>query len=158
MQIYQKALSMILVFFLCSPCITAKTHTKNYEETEIWKNMISGKFVPISTLTLRQYVLNPKIWIDDNSIYRFVSVDVPFSDKKYKPQNLITLSGSNISQAGRNSFIREDAKTSLLEMANEFHKYFHEPLVAISAFRGVEYQQRLWDLGRCGGGAFCAKP
>ena len=68
------------------------------------------------------------------------------------------MSGTYLNQAGRNSYIRAIAKPSMDAMAQEFSEYFGEPLVAISGFRSAEYQQRLWDLGRCDDGAFCAKP
>ena len=120
--------------------------------------MISGQYVPISYLTLKQYVPNPKIWKNDDSFLRFVSVGIPLSERNYRPTNLNTLSGSNINQAWRNSYIREDVKPFLLSLAKDFQTHFKEPIVAISAFRSADYQQRLWDLGRCDSGAFCAKP
>lgn len=44
------------------------------------------------------------------------------------------------------------------KISEHFFRDFGEPLIAISGFRSAEYQQRLWDLGRCDDGAFCAKP
>lgn len=71
---------------------------------------------------------------------------------------MVTLSGANIDQAGRVSTVRAIAKPALEDLAKAFSDHFNEPLVAISAYRSTEYQQRLWDLGRCNDGAFCAKP
>lgn len=109
-------------------------------------------------LTLRPAILPAHTWKDDASILRFVSTSTPLSDRSYRPQGLVSLSGAHIDQAGRSSLIRSDIKPHLDALAAEFYQEFHEPLIAISAFRSAEYQQRLWDLGRCDNGAFCAKP
>jgi LAS superfamily LD-carboxypeptidase LdcB len=42
-------------------------------------------------------------------------------------------------------------------MAKAFELEFGEPLVVISGYRSAEYQQRLWNLGRCHD-TLCAPP
>ena len=115
-------------------------------------------FVPVSFLNTKMMIFSPEIWENDDSFLRFVSTEEPLTHISYKPENLVTLSGAHINQAWRNSFVRAEIKPSLEAIAKDFSLHFNEPLIAISAFRSAEYQQRLWDLGRCNDGAFCAKP
>ncbi len=107
---------------------------------------------------MKQPIFPDAVWGDDASILRFVSTSEPLTTREYKPDDLVSMSGTYLNQAGRNSYIRAIAKPSMDAMAYEFSEYFGEPLVAISGFRSAEYQQRLWDLGRCDDGVFCAKP
>jgi LAS superfamily LD-carboxypeptidase LdcB len=93
----------------------------------------------------------------DTSLLRFVSRTTPLTDKGYIPKPLVTISGSHINQAGRNSQLRQDARDALWELAQAFEKEFGEPLVVISGYRSAAYQQRLWDLGRCTD-SLCAPP
>lgn len=97
------------------------------------------------------------IFYSDSSILRFVSRSVPLSEKMYRPSDLISISGSLINQAGRNSILRKEARDMLWDMANEFQKKFGVPLTVISGYRSATYQQRLWDLGRCTD-SLCAPP
>lgn len=124
----------------------------------LWRLLQTGEIVPMQFLTLKKPILSEKIWRDDASILRFVNPENPLSDRKYRPSDLIAMSGANLNEAGRVSQIRAIVKPSVLELAADFKKEFGEDLVAISVFRSAEYQQRLWDLGRCEDGAFCAKP
>jgi D-alanyl-D-alanine carboxypeptidase len=86
-----------------------------------------------------------------------VSRSTPLSDKNYAPLDLISISGSLINQAGRNSFLRKDARDALWMLASAFEKKFAIPLTVISGYRSSAYQQRLWDLGRCRD-SLCAPP
>lgn len=133
-------------------------HTHAVTESPLWKHIKSGEFVPMRFLTLKRPIFSDDIAKNDESILRFVSPDYPLSNISYRPSDLVSLSGANINEAGRVSQIRAIAKPSVLAMAKDFSEHFGEPLIAISAFRSAEYQQRLWDLGRCDDGAFCAKP
>lgn len=93
----------------------------------------------------------------DNSILRFVSRDVPLSEKWYIPTPLVSISGAYINQAGRSSQLRKDARDALWELGKAFQGEFGTPLVVISGYRSAAYQQRLWDLGRCTD-SLCAPP
>lgn len=128
------------------------------QNENIWKSLQRGDFVPNSFLTLKKPLYFPEIWQDDASELRFVSQYSSLANRDYRPKDLVSLAGENINEAGRVSQVRAIAKPSILAMASDFREYFGEPLVAISAFRSAEYQQRLWDLGRCDDGTFCAKP
>ncbi|MBP9779756.1 M15 family metallopeptidase [Candidatus Gracilibacteria bacterium] len=97
------------------------------------------------------------LFYDDSSLFRFVSKKTPLNSRDYRPEKLVSISGAHINEAGRVSYIREDAKKSLLEMAEAFELEFGEPLVVISGYRSAEYQQRLWNLGRCHD-TLCAPP
>lgn len=97
------------------------------------------------------------IFYSDSSMLRFVSRSVPLTMKTYTPWDLVSISGSVINQAGRNSVLRKDARDSLWVMANEFQKKFGVPLTVVSGYRSAAYQKRLWDLGRCTD-SLCAPP
>lgn len=133
-------------------------HLTPLSENILWHQLQTGQFVPMSFLSSKQPIISSKIWKDDDSILRYVGPDFSLSDRNYRPSDLVAMSGANINEAGRVSQIRAIAKPSILAIAKDFQKDFSEPLIAISAFRSAEYQQRLWDLGRCEGGAFCSKP
>jgi LAS superfamily LD-carboxypeptidase LdcB len=98
---------------------------------------------------------NP-IWKDD-SLERFVSKDISLNAVEYKPEDLESLSGAYINEAGRVSYLRKDALTSLRKMAQAFRKQFQTSLVVVSGYRSAKYQQRRWDLGRCTA-TLCAPP
>lgn len=160
-----KIILYILVFLLglCGNFVfdSANAHTTPPKYTfdhPLWPSIQSGRFTPISFLTLKKPMFFANIWQDDKSVLRYVWPNEPLSDRNYRPSDLVSLSGANINEAGRVSQIRAIAKPSVLLMAKDFSEHFWEPLVAISAFRSAEYQQRLWDLWRCNDGAFCAKP
>lgn len=97
------------------------------------------------------------IFYSDSSILRFVSRSVPLAMRTYTPWDLVSISGSLINQAGRNSILRKEARDALWNMANEFQKTFGIPLTVVSGYRSAAYQQRLWDLGRCTD-SLCAPP
>jgi len=99
-------------------------------------------------LSLKSIVRLP-LFYDDASLYRFVSRSTPLSSVSYAPENLVSVSGANIDEAGRHSLIRSDAKEALLSLASAYQKEFNTPLVVVSAYRSAAYQKRLWDLGRC---------
>jgi D-alanyl-D-alanine carboxypeptidase len=86
-----------------------------------------------------------------------VTKTIPLADTNYEPSDLIALSGSSVEQAGRNSYLRQDAYSALDAMGRDFRKTFGKPLVVISGYRSAAYQQRLWDLGRCTD-TLCAPP
>ncbi len=107
-------------------------------------------------LSLKSAVRLP-LFYDDESLYRFVSRSTPLSSSAYAPEDLVSVSGANIDEAGRHSLIRSDAKNALLELASAYEQEFHTPLVVVSAYRSAVYQKRLWDLGRCTD-SLCAPP
>lgn len=152
MNIFAKIFLCFLSFFLVPLVYSSENFDSLFHQMQI------GNFVPTSLFSLKQYIPPAKIWLDDASIERFVSVEIPLTQKNYRPKKLISIAWENINQAWRNSLIRADIKPHIDELAKHFHKDFGEPLVAISVFRSAETQQLLWDLGKCNDGAFCAKP
>jgi LAS superfamily LD-carboxypeptidase LdcB len=94
---------------------------------------------------------------DDASITRFVTKTISLSDRSYAPDDLVSMSGAHIDQAGRSSELRREAHTALLDMAAAFDREFDRPIVVVSGYRSAAYQQRLWDLGRCTD-TLCAPP
>lgn len=111
---------------------------------------------PLSSIWLRSFVRLP-VFYDDASTLRFVSRSTPLSEITYAPSDLVSISGSLINQAGRNSLLRRDARDALWDLAGAFQSKFHIPLTVISWYRSAAYQQRLWDLGRCRD-SLCAPP
>ncbi len=97
------------------------------------------------------------VFYDDSSILRFVSRTTPLSDRNYAPSDLVSISGSLINEAGRNSQLRREARDALWNMASGFVYDIGIPLTVISGYRSATYQQRLWDLGRCSD-SLCAPP
>lgn len=97
------------------------------------------------------------LFYEDSSLFRFVGRNTPLTSRDYRPENIVAISGAHIEEAGRIGYIRSDAKTSLLEMAEAFELHFGVPLVVISGYRSADYQQRLWDLWRCSD-SLCAPP
>lgn len=94
---------------------------------------------------------------EDDNIYRFVSRTTPLRKRSYTPENLVSISGAYIDEAGRRNLIRKEAKDALDEMAKAYFETFSTKLVVISAYRSANYQQRLWDLGKCRD-SLCAPP
>lgn len=138
--------------------ILDEKNEKNFRKTNIWKNLWNWDFNPINLINLKQKIWHKNIWENDENILRFVNPENPLTNINYRPKDLVSIEWKYINQAGRSSQIRQIAKESLDELSKNFYENFGEPLVAISGFRSAEYQQRLWDLGRCDDGAFCAKP
>ena len=97
------------------------------------------------------------LFYDDASLFRFVSKDRPLDSRMYRPEDLTSISWAHINEAGRIGYLRTDAKTSLLELAEAFEQEFGESLVVISGYRSAAYQQRLWSLGKCHD-TLCAPP
>ncbi len=86
-----------------------------------------------------------------------MSRTTPLSNRSYAPTDLMSISGSLINQAGRNSVLRKEARDTLWDMAEGFQSQFDIPLTVVSGYRSAAYQQRLWDLGRCTD-SLCAPP
>lgn len=107
-------------------------------------------------MRLRSSIRLP-IFYDDVSTFRFVSRSTPLSSRSYAPNDLISISGAVINQAGRHSLLRVEARDALWQMATAFQNEFGVPLTVVSGYRSAAYQQRLWDLGRCTD-SLCAPP
>jgi D-alanyl-D-alanine carboxypeptidase len=158
---FRLSLFLILIFSLfCSVFIASgETGTQISTISAFSGNTATG----IKNAHKSQYFLSLKstvrlpLFYDDASLYRFVSRSTPLSSPSYAPENLVSVSGANIDEAGRRSLIRSDAKEALLELAKAYEKEFQTPLVVISAYRSAAYQKRLWDLGRCTD-SLCAPP
>jgi LAS superfamily LD-carboxypeptidase LdcB len=95
--------------------------------------------------------------VDDASISRFVSRRIALTERSYAPDDLLSISGTSIDQAGRAVYLRSEAADALSRMARDFERRFSSPLTVISGYRSADYQQRLWDLGKCRD-SLCAPP
>ena len=95
---------------------------------------------------------------EDTDIDVFTSRYIWLSDKSYIPPDLLGIEDlTYIEEAGRKSKLRKEAHDALWLIAKAFYKEFGEPLVVISGYRSAEYQQRMWDLGKCNA-TLCAPP
>lgn len=92
----------------------------------------------------------------DDSLQRYVSRHQGFSDKQYKPNNLVILKDANLVLTQKNMQLRQEAAESLSLLAQEFNETFHKKLVLISAYRSYNYQKNLKDKG-CSD-TLCAPP
>ncbi len=94
----------------------------------------------------------------DISITKFVSKNISLADRNYAPSDLAEIGGiDSIGEAGRKSYLRQEARDALWDMARDFTREFGEPLIVISGYRSAAYQQRMWDLGKCSD-TLCAPP
>lgn len=66
-----KKLFLAFLIFLNIPAVVYAN--EGIRETKIWKDMVQGKFVPISALSLKLPVRAPEIWENDEGLYRFVT-------------------------------------------------------------------------------------
>ena len=95
---------------------------------------------------------------DDENIDVFTSRYVWLTNKNYIPNDLLSIADLwNIHEAGRLSKLRKVAQEHLGLLGEAFLQEFNTPLVVISAYRSAEYQQRMWDLGKCNA-TLCAPP
>jgi D-alanyl-D-alanine carboxypeptidase len=94
---------------------------------------------------------------NDSQRERFVSKAFALKERSYAPSDLELLTGSSIDTAGRVIYLRKEARDALRLLARDFEKEFKRPLVVVSGYRSANYQQRLWDLGRCTD-TLCAPP
>ncbi len=117
----------------------------------------SGETIPSHNIPRLRAAIRLPVFYDDSSILRFVSRTTPLSDRNYAPSDLVSISGSLINEAGRNSQLRREARDALWNMASGFVYDVGIPLTVISGYRSATYQQRLWDLGRCSD-SLCAPP
>lgn len=122
----------------------------------VWAADISPQSRASYILGLKAPIRLP-IFYDDASYLRFVSRTTPLTDINYAPNDLVSISGSLINEAGRSSLLRKEARDTLWNLAEGFQKKFNTPLTVISGYRSAAYQQRLWDLGRCRD-SLCAPP
>ena len=119
---------------------------------------LSGKTIKPITFSVIHKWYDVLPFYEDSSIFRFVSRDTPLGDKKYEPDDLVSISGSHINMAGRSGLkLRKEARDSLWVMAADFEKKYGVPLTVISTYRSAAYQQRMWDLGKCTN-SLCAPP
>ena len=138
----------ILIFIVLLLC-TSETLTAAPEITPEYRK-------PLSNIWLRSFVRLP-VFYDDASSMRLVSRSTPLTEVTYAPTDLVSISGSFINQAGRNSVLRKDGRNALWDLAKAFQEEFHISLTVVSGYRSANYQQRLWDLGRCTD-SLCAPP
>jgi LAS superfamily LD-carboxypeptidase LdcB len=117
------------------------------EDTPIKQN--SGTYRRVSYFQYLRSPIPTSVFYDDASLLRFVSRYRSLNDTSYAPENLVSISGAYIDEAGRKGYLRAEAREALTPLAKAFYDKFGGPLIVISGYRSATYQQRLWDLGRC---------
>lgn len=76
----------------------------------------------------------------DDSIQKYVSRTIGLSKSNYIPNDLITLTGENLSFNSNHLQLRKNAAIQLDALAQEFQEIFNKKLVIISAYRSYHYQ------------------
>ncbi len=120
-----------------------------------WSGGKTGTMLPFTKMMKVFPMMNPLS--EDQRTDRFVSKEFSLSLTSYAPDDLELLTGSSIDTAGRTIYLRKEALTKIKLLAKAFEKEFKRPLVIVSGYRSANYQQRLWDLGRCTD-TLCAPP
>lgn len=147
------------LFFIVSLCIISeKWFAWSGEESNILRPV---NFEEVRALLPFAHTMKPfqeiKQLHKDENIDRFVSKEFPLSQISYAPKDLELLTGASIDTAGRVIYLRKEAVDALKRLSQDFEKEFKRPLVVVSGYRSANYQQRLWDLGRCTD-TLCAPP
>lgn len=97
-------------------------------------------------------------WLDlktDDSLTKFLNDKVSFNELSYIPSDLVFLTWSYVIDEKTNQKARKEAVDALVEMSNDFYKYFWKKISVVSAYRSYEYQKWIKDRG-CSD-LFCAK-
>lgn len=91
----------------------------------------------------------------DDSLIKYVSPEVSFSQKDYIPKDLVFIAWEYIIDLKWNQTLRQEAKEQLDILWKEFFGYFWVKLKIVSAYRSYEYQVGI-KAGGCSD-LFCAK-
>ena len=91
----------------------------------------------------------------DNSLTKFINNKIPFDEKSYIPEKLISISSEYIYDTKWNWKLREIANEALQNMWEDFYKIFFKKLSVISSYRSYQYQK--WIKNRWCPDNLCAK-
>ncbi|MDD3793818.1 MAG: alpha/beta fold hydrolase [Candidatus Gracilibacteria bacterium] len=104
---------------------------KRLEDENIEKDKIENTKLLLTKLDLKT----------DNSIQKFVTSNLSFTNKAYVPEDLVNIRGDYIYDAkGGTQKLRKEAKDALNLLAEAFYKHFNKKLSVVSAYRSYEYQ------------------
>lgn len=91
----------------------------------------------------------------DDSLIKYVSPEISFSQKDYAPKDLVFIAWDYIVDSKWNQTLRQEAKEHLDILGKEFFDYFWVKLKIVSAYRSYDYQVGI-KAGGCSD-LFCAK-
>lgn len=92
----------------------------------------------------------------DNSITKYVTSSVSFNNKKYIPNDLVSIDSDFLVDTKWNWKLREKALENLENMWKDFYNTFWVKLRVISAYRSYEYQA--WIIAGWCSLTLCSKP
>ena len=94
-------------------------------------------------------------YISDESITKFVSAQIPFSNRQYIPSDLVSLQSKWLVVNNSNMKLRAIALKKLDRLAEEFYTMFQDKLVIVSAYRSYSYQV---NIAKGCSTTLCARP
>lgn len=116
------------------------------EEIKKLKNNIKNENIFLKNLDLKT----------DSSLTKFVSAKVPFNNKKYIPENLVSISTEFIIDwKWWVQKLRKEAKEALNNMAKNYYRDTWKKIIVVSAYRSYLYQK--WIKDRWCPDNLCAK-
>lgn len=113
-----------LVLCICTSFFFASTHIHAQSTPQTIDALIeAGRFTPQQFFSLKPPLRLPAI-SEDGSILQYVDPNHPLEDRRYRPKDLVSLSGAGINQAGRQSLYRDIITEDLKALAQAFREEF----------------------------------
>ena len=84
---------------------------------------------------------------NDTSIQKFVSPSTPFHDKKYVPDDLVSLDDEFIVDVKGTAQMRKEAAAKFWQLSEAFYEEFWKKIIVVSTYRSYMYQKRIKDNG-----------
>ena len=84
---------------------------------------------------------------DDASLYKYVSNKKPFTDIRYTPATLVSISSDYVTSRSKWMKLRPEANAALDDLAKAFYAEFGLKLYLVSAYRSYKEQKGLLDDG-----------
>lgn len=95
----------------------------------------------------------------DDSIQKYVSPKIGFTDPQYVPKKLVELKPGKNLRAKPRTFLRKEAEEALQKLSENYFSRFGTELPVVSGYRSHGHQQRIErEAPRCVESGFCSKP
>ncbi len=131
---------------------------KNIQKIPSSKNIPSPNNEPKTYSRFQELTLpiNPTLYLEDESILKFVWPKTPFNNVKYTPSELISVSSEFVQW---NGLLRPEASDALSVMGRDFYMDFQRPIRIVSAYRNYDHQLSIAkNRPQCVTNNLCAKP
>lgn len=102
-----------------------------------------------------------KAWnfVHDDSIQKYVSPEIGFTDPQYVPKKLVELKPGKGLRTKPRTFLRKEAEEALRKLSNNYFSQFGTELPVVSGYRSYGHQERIGKGSpRCLESGFCSKP